>query len=193
VRRFAPALMLVASFAAPATASAQATPVTSVANVLDVKAATYVRDQYLTELDSLHSKIVALANAIPAEKYAWRPAEGVRSVSEALMHVASEYYFFAPRSLGANPPADFGPPRESLPKLEKITDKTAVLAELDKAWTHCRGQFASVDPAQLTGAYKPWNMTLVQSTLAMTGDLHEHLGQLIAYARSVGVTPPWSK
>jgi uncharacterized damage-inducible protein DinB len=27
----------------------------------------------------------------------------------------------------------------------------------------------------------------------MDGDLHEHLGQLIAYARSVGVKPPWTK
>jgi hypothetical protein len=27
----------------------------------------------------------------------------------------------------------------------------------------------------------------------MTDDLHEHLGQLIAYARSIGVKPPWNK
>jgi hypothetical protein len=48
-------------------------------------------------------------------------------------------------------------------------------------------------PADLTGKYKPWGMTLDQAAFGMTGDQHEHLGQLIAYARSVGVTPPWSK
>jgi hypothetical protein len=35
--------------------------------------------------------------------------------------------------------------------------------------------------------------TFPQLAFGMTGDLHEHLGQLIAYARSVNVVPPWSK
>jgi hypothetical protein len=90
-------------------------------------------------------------------------------------------------------PADFGPPRETLPKLEKIADKTEVLAQLDKAWAHCKAQLADARPAQLTGRYKPWNATLGQAAFVMSGDLHEHLGQLIAYARSVGVKPPWTK
>jgi uncharacterized damage-inducible protein DinB len=169
-----------------------ATPVANTA-ILDVKAAAYLRDQYLADLDSTHVKIVALANAIPADKYAWRPAEGVRSVSEVLMHVVGEWYFFAPMSVAGQPPADFGAPRETLPKLEKTSDKAAVLAELDKSWAHCKAQLAAADPAQLTGRYKPWNATLGQAAFGMTGDQHEHLGQLIAYARSVGVKPPWSK
>lgn len=44
-------------------------------------------------------QIVALAEAIPAEKFGWRPAPGVRSVSEVLMHAASGNYFFL-RSMG---------------------------------------------------------------------------------------------
>ena len=58
--------------------------------VIDAKAAAYLRDRYLADMDTVHVKIMALANAIPADKYAWRPAQGVRSVSEVLMHVASE-------------------------------------------------------------------------------------------------------
>jgi uncharacterized damage-inducible protein DinB len=162
-------------------------------DVIDVKSAAHVRDQYLADLDTVHVKIVALANAIPAEKYGWRPATGVRSVSEVLMHVAGEWYYYTPMSVAAKAPADFGPPRETLPKLEKIADKTEVLAQLDRAWTHCRTQLADADVAQLTASYKPWNVTLPQAAFVMAGDLHEHLGQLIAYARSVGVKPPWSK
>ena len=163
-------------------------------DVIDAKAAAHLRDEYRADLDTVHAKIMALAKAIPEDKYAWRPAPGVRSVSEALMHVAGEYYYFVPGSIGGKPPADFGTAREALPKLEKtVTTKAAVLAELDKAWAHTLAQLAASDAATLTGKYKPWGGTLAQSAFGMSGDLHEHLGQLITYARSVGVKPPWSK
>jgi len=162
-------------------------------DALDAKSAATVRQHYLADLDTVHSKIRALAAAIPADKYAWRPAQGVRSVSEALMHVASEWYYYAPMSVAGKPPADFGTPREKLPALEKITEKQAVIEQLDKSWAHCKAQLSGVDPAALTGKYKPWGVTLDEAAFGMAGDLHEHLGQLIAYARSVGVKPPWSK
>src|SRR5471030_1712731 len=62
-----------------------------------------VRKEFLTNLDSLHSKFTQLAEAFPAEKYSWRPAPGVRSVGEVFMHVASEYYFYTPAMWGATP------------------------------------------------------------------------------------------
>jgi len=155
--------------------------------------AAIVKAQYLDDLDTLHAKIVALAKAIPEDKYSWRPSAGVRSVSEVLMHIASEWYYYVPRSVAANPPADFGAPKEKLPALEKITKKSDVLSELDKSWTWGRAQLAGADASKLTGRYKPWDMYLPGAALSMAGDLHEHLGQLIAYARSNGVTPPWSK
>jgi hypothetical protein len=160
--------------------------------VIDAKSAAYVRDKYLADLDTIHAKVVALANAIAEDKYSWRPAPGVRSISEVFMHIAGEWYFYTPRSVGAKEPADFGPPRESLPKLEKITGKRGVIAELEKSWTHCKTQLAGVDATKLTGRYEPWKSTLPEAAFVMAGDLHEHLGQLIAYARSVGVKPPWS-
>jgi hypothetical protein len=129
-------------------------------DVIDARAATYLRDQYLADLDTVHAKVMAL--------------------------------FFAPMSVAGTSPADFGAPREKLPALEKITGKPEVLAERDRAWVHCRAQLSDADPARLTGRYEPWNATLGQAAFVMSGDLHEHLGQLIVYARSVGVKPPWS-
>ncbi len=162
--------------------------------VIDAKAAAYLRDRYLADMDTVHVKIMALANAIPADEYAWRPAQGVRSVSEVLMHVASEWLFYGPQSVGAKPPADFGSPQATLPKLEKdFTTKPQVLEQLAKGWAYCVAQMKAVDAAKLTGRYPPWNTTLAEAAFGMTGDQHEHLGQLIAYARSVGVRPPWSK
>jgi len=163
-------------------------------DVIDVRSASYLRDRYLADMDTVHGKIMALANAIPAEKYSWRPAQGVRSVSEVLMHVASEWLFYGPQSVGAKPPADFGPPQQTLPKLEKdFTTKAQVLDQLAKGWTYYVAQMKAVDASKLTGRYPPWNSTLAEAAFGMTGDQHEHSGQLIAYARSVGVQPPWSK
>ena len=180
------AVALAASMFAPArTVVAQ--------DIFDAKTAAHVRDSYLTDLDTIHSKVMALANAIPADKYSWRPAAGVRSISEVLMHIAGEWYVFTPRSVAGNVPADFGVPREKLPALEKITAKPEVIDQLTKSFAHTRKELTSADPAKLTGKYKPFGVALDEAALVMTGDLHEHLGQLIVYARSVGVKPPWSK
>ena len=171
--------------AAPRAARAQ--------DVLDAKSAVHVRDVYLADLDTLHAKITALAMAIPEDKYGWRPAAGVRSIAEVLTHVAHEWYYYVPTSVGGAPPTDFGPPRDAEKRLSAITNKTQILDELAKSWAHTRAQVGSVDAAHLTGTYKPWGTTLDNASLLMAGDLHEHLGQLIAYARMNGVKPPWSK
>ena len=162
-------------------------------DVLDAKSAAHLREQFLTDMDSVHSKVMALANAIPAAKYSWRPSAGVRSVGEVLGHLAGEWYYYLPQSIGANPHPDYTSPRESLPKLEKIAGKDAMLAELTKSWSYGRAQLAGADPAKLTGSYKPWDVSLARAAFGMAGDQHEHLGQLIAYARANGVKPPWSK
>ena len=174
--------------------AAQAASPASAPDVFDAKAAAHIRDVYLSDLDTLHARFLALAEAIPAEKYSWRPTTGVRSVSEVFMHVASEWLYYDPNSVGGKPPADFGVPKETMPKLEStITAKADVIAELNKAWTYGRAQVAGADPATLTGKIKPWGLTIDQSAVLFPADLHEHLGQLIAYARSIGVKPPWSK
>jgi uncharacterized damage-inducible protein DinB len=180
----------------PTVAGAQAQQGGADQQTFDVKAAAHIKQEYLADMDTLHSKIVALANAIPADKYSWRPSAGVRSVSEVLMHVVGEWYHWAPSSIGGKAPADFGADRQAVMKkltdLEKTTTKADVIAQLDKSWAHCKAQFNGADAAKLTGK-TPWGVTLDAASLGMAGDLHEHLGQLIAYGRSVGVKPPWSK
>lgn len=159
----------------------------------DVTDASRLLGQYASDMDSVHVKLAALADAIPEDKYGWRPASGVRSVAEVFMHLAGEWYFYCPRSVGGNQPGDFGAPPAKLTALEKIGAKHEVIAEMQKSWAYCKAQLASANPANLTGKYKPWNMTLGDAAFGMVGDQHEHLGQLITYARSVGVKPPWSK
>ncbi|MGI9628788.1 MAG: hypothetical protein ACR2QM_18275, partial [Longimicrobiales bacterium] len=49
--------------------------------------ASRVRSEVATTMETAAEKMIALAEAMPEEAYAWRPSEGVRSVSEVYMHV----------------------------------------------------------------------------------------------------------
>src|SRR5712692_10958670 len=89
------------------------------------------RAEFLRDLSDVEKKIEDLAAAMPAEKYTWRPAPGVRSVSEVYMHIAGGNYFLASF-------AGMKPPAYDERALEKITDKDRVLVELKKSFDHLR-------------------------------------------------------
>jgi uncharacterized damage-inducible protein DinB len=154
-----------------------------------------VRAAYLTELDSLQSKFLQLAEAFPADKYSWRPAAGVRSVGEVFMHVATEYYLFSPMFFGAPTSPVVGTGPQAYRKLEASATKPEVLTHLTQGFAYTKQAIAAVPTDSLSKKRKMFGQEfdVVESSLAMTGDLHEHLGQLIAYARINGIRPPWTR
>jgi uncharacterized damage-inducible protein DinB len=154
-----------------------------------------VRKQFLADLDTVQGKFVALAAAIPDDKYAWRPAPGVRSVGEVLMHVASEFYIYTPLAYGARRSSVIPPGPDALQKFERNATKADVTKHLKESFEYTRASLAALDPASITGTQKLFGQdrTIAETTIIMTADLHEHLGQLIAYARMNGIKPPWSK
>src|SRR6266511_6224884 len=89
------------------------------------------RAEFLHDFDDVSKKIVELAEAVPAAKYHWRPAPGVRSVSEVYMHIAGGNYFLATFA-GAKPPS------YDTRNLEKINDKARVIEELKKSFEYLR-------------------------------------------------------
>jgi hypothetical protein len=141
----------------------------------------------------MRGKFVGLAQAFPQEKYTWRPMEGVRSVSEVLMLAAMEGYSFVPNSFGAKP-AELGS-REEMAKLRAITDKAQIIEHINKGFAHAKAQLEALDPATLTGKRTVMGQprSAAQVALLVGGDMHEHLGQMIAYARMNQIVPPWSK
>jgi uncharacterized damage-inducible protein DinB len=145
------------------------------------------RAEFLHDLSDVQKKIEDLAAAMPADKYTWRPAPGVRSVSEVYMHIAGGNYFLA-SFVGMKPPAY----DEST--LERTTDKARVLAELRKSFDHIRLAALTASDSDLD---KPIKMLGTDTTVRgafinALVHLHEHLGQSIAYARMNGVVPPWT-
>jgi uncharacterized damage-inducible protein DinB len=183
----------------PATLFAASVALTSLSlsaqDVPSRESALEMRSRFVADLDTLYSKFMALAEAIPAEKYTWRPGEGVRSVGEAFMHVASEFYVYTPMSYGATPSPAVGRGREALQKFEATSTKPEVLQHLKESFAYTKQALLGRDAASITGKQKLFgqDLTILETSLIMSGDLHEHLGQLIAYARQNGIKPPWSK
>jgi uncharacterized damage-inducible protein DinB len=133
-------------------------------------------------------KLMQLAEAFPQEKWSWRPAEGIRSVSEAFMHVANANFGLA-AVLGVDKPAD-------LPEdLEAVTDKAQALELLETSLDHARKAIENSAGGDMAAEHEMFGRTMTSADVVMIliSHNHEHLGQAIAYARSVGVVPPWSE
>ncbi|HEY2796636.1 MAG TPA: DinB family protein [Thermoanaerobaculia bacterium] len=183
---------LLAGMAASAVMSAQA-PTTTSTQVTTMRAApappTGFRAEYLAEVDDVGKKLVDLAQAMPAEKYSWRPAPDVRSVGEVYVHIVAGNSTL-PSFLGA--PRLEGVSRDS----EKtVTDKAKIVELLKKSIENVKAAAGNVTDADLSKKVKTFGdreMTERQVLFRILNHMHEHLGQSIAYARSNGVTPPWS-
>src|ERR1700691_255825 len=90
-----------------------------------------VRGLFLKQVDDVQSKVVSLAQAMPQEKYSWKPADGVRSVAEVFGHTASANSFL-PNFIGVKPPAAFNP------AIAKETDKAKLVDALKGSFEHLR-------------------------------------------------------
>ena len=78
---------------------------------------------------------------------------------------------------------------------ESKSTKADVQKHLKEGFAYAKQTIEGLDPAAITGTKKMFggDHTIIETSFVMTDDLHEHLGQLIAYARMNGVVPPWSK
>ncbi|MBC8647361.1 MAG: DinB family protein [Thermoanaerobaculia bacterium] len=149
-----------------------------------------LRGEILAEIDAVEKKLLALAGAVPPEKFGWRPGEGVRSVSEVYMHVAGGNYMI-PTFIGIKPPEGIDRGME-----KSVTEKGKVVAALKQSFDHLRKAVRDTPDADWDSKVKLFGR--IDSSkrgvfLLLLNHAHEHLGQSIAYARSNGVAPPWSE
>ncbi len=152
----------------------------------------------MQDLAGVEKKFVELAKATPEDKLGWRPAAGVRSMGEVLLHVASDNYFI-PSAFGHAIPSATGIKADDYKTLmayeKRALSKAQVVAELEQSFAYMKDIMGKTTAASLT---QPVSLFGMKSTgqgmwiLAMT-HVHEHLGQSIAYARMNGIVPPWSK
>jgi len=141
-------------------------------------------------------KLILLAEAMPEEKFMWRPQKDIRSVSETNMHVAGTIYWgiiFLGYKIQENIPIT--KEYKTTLEWEKNKRKDAVIKALKSSFKHFKNILDKIPESDLfqIKAYLGQKGTLQSFLFSLITHNHEHLGQLIAYARMNGIKPPWSK
>ncbi len=148
------------------------------------------RAEFLEEVAYYEQRYTQLAEAMPAEKYGWRPSEGVRSVGEVYAHIVAANYGIA-RALGTALPVGL-----DFKAIQALSgDKPKLIQALKDSFAHFRGAILALNDAVADKPQKMFNRqtTVRGSFIMITGHFGEHLGQSIAYARMNGVVPPWTE
>jgi uncharacterized damage-inducible protein DinB len=144
---------------------------------------------YDGEWKHVSAQLIALAEATPADKFAWRPAPGVRSTSEVYMHIALANFYLLGYT-GPKPPADLKAEME-----KTVTTKADVIDWLKRSLEAVKQAHLTQTPKDLERKVHihDRDATVDGMYLRIIVHANEHMGQLIAYARMTGVVPPWSE
>jgi len=144
---------------------------------------------YDGEWRHVSQQLIALAEATPADKFAWRPAPGVRSTSEVYMHIVDANFYLLSVT-GPKMPADL---KEDADKT--VTSKAEVIAWLKRSLEAVKKAHLAETPKDLARKVRIEDRDATVDGMYLRIIIHanEHMGQLVAYARMTGVVPPWSK
>jgi uncharacterized damage-inducible protein DinB len=153
------------------------------------------RADLIGQFGYMQKQILRLEDAIPVAKMTWRPNKDVRSISEVYSHIAFGNYMLAkfagatlPEGMTITSPADEK-------KWETMsTDKKVISEQLVKSFDFLKDAVKKMPDESLDNMvdFFGQKMNARSVLLILLGHQHEHLGQSIAYARMVGVVPPWT-
>ena len=148
------------------------------------------RDEFLHQFDQSMARVVALAEAVPAETYPRPAVAGVMPLGQIFAHIARFNYEYPARAMGIAAPAGI-----DVDALERSTDKAQIVALLRRSAEHVRQEVRRMPEAQLARATTLYGRRVPQWAvlLQLLAHMDDHLGQSIAYARVSGVVPPWSQ
>ena len=147
------------------------------------------RQEFLGQFNASMSKFIALAEAMPADKFAWSPGSGVMSVAKVYAHVAHYNYRYPSLNMAVALPAGI-----KLDTLESVAAKAQVLALLRQSGEFVRTTVTAMPDAQLAARTRLYGRDVQRWAVLfqLLAHMNEHLGQSIAYARMNGIVPPWS-
>ena len=144
---------------------------------------------YDGEWRHVSEQLIALAEATPADKFAWRPAPGVRSTSEVYMHIVLANFWLL-SATGPKMPPDLKQEME-----KTVTAKADVIDWLKRSLEAVKQAHLAETAQHLAVKVKVMDRSATVDGMYLRIIVHanEHMGQLVAYARMTGVVPPWSQ
>jgi uncharacterized damage-inducible protein DinB len=148
------------------------------------------RSEVMAEVMVQEDKLTRLAEAIPPDKYTWRPSPDTRSFAEVFLHISAANYNLY-KLVGTPTPTGL-----DIKSLEKsTTDKAKVIATLKDSFAHAKQAIKAMPDADLEKSMDWFGGKNTERGILLFIVRHtaEHLGQSIAYARVAGITPPWTE
>jgi uncharacterized damage-inducible protein DinB len=144
-----------------------------------------IQAAYAKDVGTLSDKFTGLARVMSG-KYDWKPGQGVRSVADVFNLIVKENGLLAGVLSGT--PNTGAPPAP-------ITDPEKMQEALKASYLNLQKAITGLSDKDLQTTVKLFgrDWTKQDALMHILEDQHEHLGQSIAYARSNGVVPPWSK
>jgi uncharacterized damage-inducible protein DinB len=166
--------------------------------LLDVKPATPAPSaaaDLLLPFGEMEEHVLALAKAVPEEKYSWRPGEGVRSFREVFLHIAYANRLILSISNGAPPDEVQKQIAEQVKGEAEPLSKDQVIQKLTEGFATVRQALENARPQSLSRDVQFFGTPTTRRGVLASLDtrIAEHLGQAIAYARVNGIVPPWSQ
>lgn len=137
--------------------------------------------EYAKHFPALQQLSVAVAEAMPAEKYAFKPHPESMTFGELMAHIATTNYQFCAGLRDAQPP--------SLPKPAAKDEVTKFLAD---SFSYCQSVIDHLSESQLSAPHDSpdGRMPGREVLLAMYIHAAHHRGQAEIYLRDVGIKPP---
>lgn len=116
--------------------------------------------------------VMKAAEAVPADKYSYKPTDTVRTFGQLIAHITDSYNYFCAHGVGNK--VQWATPVEN-----GATDKDTLLPKLKEAVGKCNTAYSSATP-QL----RPLFINVGHTSL--------HYGNVITYMRMMGLKPPSS-
>lgn len=150
------------------------------------------------QLTALEREFVALADAMPADKFNFAPTDGefkgVRTYGQQASHTAAVLYAVSAAVLGEKNPTEMGQ-NENGPAALKTKDD--IMKYLKDAFAYAHKAMAALSEQNLTepvaapfGSRKVPRLSMANLALWHSFD---HYGQMVVYARMNGIIPPASR
>jgi uncharacterized damage-inducible protein DinB len=149
--------------------------------VQNATAASTAAAEYSRHFAALSKLSVAVAQAMPAEKYGFRPHPDSMNFGQLMSHIATTNYQFCAGLKDSDPPA-----------LPSPTEKAAVVKFLSDSFEYCAAIIPGLGEEQLSQAHNSPDGKLPgrEVLLAMYVHVAHHRGQAEIYLRDNGIKPP---
>lgn len=139
--------------------------------------------EYDKHFAALSQLSVAVAQAMPADEYSFRPHPESMTFGELMNHIASTNFAFCAGLNDSKAPSSAAP---------AANDKEAVVKYLSDSFSYCAGIIPKLSAAQLDAVHDSPDGRLPgrEVLLAMYVHVAHHRGQAEIYLRDKGIRPP---